>query len=59
MVEQKEIQKQLFLVEFKSKSKDEQSQLINTTFDLNDKLSVQMKMYCPDKKELKKLLGIT
>jgi hypothetical protein len=59
IVEQKEIQKQLFLEEFKSKSKDEQSQLINSTFDLNDKLSVQMKMYCPDKKELKKLLGIT
>jgi len=59
IVEQKEIQKQLFLVEIKSKSKDKQSQLINSTFDWNDKLSVQMKMYYPDKKELKKLLDIT
>ena len=59
MVEQKEIQKQLFLVKIKLKSKDKQSQLINSTFDWNDKLSVQMKMYYPDKKELKKLLDIT
>ena len=58
MVEQKEIQKQLFLVKIKLKSKDKQSQLINSTFDWNDKLSVQMKMYYPDKKELKNLLDL-
>ncbi len=57
--EQKEIYKQVFLNKIKLFSKDDQSKLINSTFDYNNELSVQMKMYFPDKKELQKLLEIT
>ena len=50
---------QSFLNKIKLFTKNEQTKLINSTFDYNDELSVQMKMYFPDKKELQRLLAIT
>ena len=58
-LEQKEIHQQVFLNKIKLFTKNEQTKLINSTFDYNDELSVQMKMYFPDKKELQRLLAIT